>query len=97
MAAQTTPSINVYDSLPTVSLGYESLKEQVAAIICIKNKFFEICFINVQQQCDSCDCTLFAIANSTALAKIPIEYVTSRIEQMWQHLEEYFEAGAMHL
>ena len=88
----------MYDSLPANSLGSKSLQEQVAAIICTKEKFFELRFINVQRQCGSCECALFAIANSTALC--PGEdphWIHYDQKQMRRHLKECFEAGAMQL
>ena len=91
-------TIDVYDSLPANSLGSKSLQEQVAAIICTKDKFFELRFINVQRQCGSCDCALFAIANSTALC---LGEDPHRIhydqKQMRQHLKACFEARTMQL
>ena len=91
-------TIDVYDSLPANSLGSQSLREQVAAIIRTRDKFLELRFINVQRQCGSSDCALFAIANSTALClgKDPHQ-IRSDQKQMRQHLKECFEAGAMQL
>ena len=67
-------------------------------IICTKDKFFELRFINVQQQCGSCDCALFAITNSTALClgEDP-HWIRYDQKQMRQRLKECFEAGAMQL
>ena len=84
-------TIDVYDSLPANSLGSKSLQEQVSDIICTKDKFFELRFINVQWQCGSCDCVLFAIANSTALClgEDPHQICYDQ-KQMRQHLKECF-------
>ena len=81
----------MYDSLPANSLGSKSLQEQVSDIICTKDKFFKLRFINVQRQCGSCDCVLFAIANSTALClgEDPHQICYDQ-KQMRQHLKEYF-------
>ena len=91
-------TIDVYDSLPANSVGSKSLQEQVAAIIHTEETLFELRFINVQRQSGSCDCALFAIANSTALClgEDPHQIRYDQ-KQMRQHLKECFEAGAMQL
>ena len=91
-------TIDVYDSLPSNSVGSKSLQEQVAAIIHTEEKSFELRFINVQRQCGSSDCALFAIANSTALCLGEDPHrIRYNQKDMRKLLTECFEAGAMEL
>lgn len=60
LAAQTTPMTS-----STACLQFSWMTIPAKANCC--RKCFELSFINVQRQCSSSDCALFAITNSTAL------------------------------
>ena len=59
--------VDVYDSIPSYSIGSQSLRLQLAAILQTQEPQFHIRFVDVQRQSIGSDCGLFAIANATAL------------------------------
>ena len=60
-------SVDVYNSLPSMSKSSLALFKQVAAILKTSNRFFQLRHVNVQHQNGSADCGLFAIANAVVL------------------------------
>ena len=59
--------VDVYDSIPAYSIGSQSLRLQLAAIMRTQEPQFHIRFVDVQRQSGGSACGLFAIANATAL------------------------------
>ena len=91
-------TIAVYDSLPASSMGSKRLQVQVAAILHINEKCFELQYIDIQRQCGGSDCALFAIANCTALCMGEDPQLLRYNQwQMRQHLEKCYELGTMQL
>ena len=59
--------VDVYDSIPSYSIGSQSLYLQLAAILQTQEPLFHIHFVDIQCQSGGSPCGLFAIANATAL------------------------------
>ena len=60
-------TVDVYNSLPSMSKSSLALFKQVAAILKTSNRFFQLRHVNVQHQNGTADCGLFAIANAVVL------------------------------
>ena len=88
--------IDVYDSIPSYSVGSSTLARQLAAIIHTQRPTFELRCVNVQYQSGGNDCGLFAVANATALCNGQDPHsVGYNQSEMRQHLYESFEKQHM--
>ena len=89
--------MDVYDSIPSYSIGSQSLRLQLAAILRTKEPQFHIRFVDVQRQSGGSDCGLFAIAFATALCG-GLDPHIQNFEQskMREHLKECFVAHRLH-
>ena len=60
-------TVNVYDSMPHISINNFSLKSQIAAILKTPDQEFQVRHIDVQRQNGINGCALFAMAFATSL------------------------------
>ena len=58
--------INVFDSMHTGDIPL-STKEAIASLLCTTKKSISLVFPDVQQQPNSCDCGLFALAYASSV------------------------------
>ena len=89
-------TVNVYCSMPTLSIQSMSLRRQVSVILQTQVRSFELKFINVQRQIGANDCGLFAIANVTSLCLGSDPHLLRYDQsQMRNHLCKCFENNLM--
>ena len=77
--------MEVFDSMPAYSTTSSGLKRQVAAILTMSEKYFDLYHIDVQRQVGGSDCCLFAIAFAASLCARNTERYAQT--EMRQHLE----------
>ena len=83
--------VEVYDSIPSYSIGSQSLHRQLAAIIRTRERQFHVRFVDVQRQSGGSDCGLFATAFATALCNGQDPHLLSfEQSEMREHLKECF-------
>ena len=86
----------VYDSIPSYSIGSHSLFRQLAGILKIQEKHFHVHFVDVQRQSGGSNCGLFAIAFATTLCGgLDPHLLNFEQSKMRDHLKECFVANKL--
>ena len=91
-----TGVVDVYDSMPSCSIGSHDLTKQLATILRCSAKCMYVRYVNVQRQSGISDCGIFAIAFAAALC-MGIDPYTLNIDQKESrtHLLNCFEQKKM--
>ena len=63
-----TDTVEIYDSKPCHSIGAATLHTQIAKILKVREKSFDLRHIDVQRQKGGSDCALFAMAKQSHFA-----------------------------
>lgn len=88
--------VDVFDSIPSYSVGSSSLKSQVAAILRPRETSFTLQFVDTQRQSGSNDCALLAIDFATALChQQDPQLCTYDQGKMRSHLHQAFKQGIL--
>ncbi len=84
--------VDVYDSMPTLTMNSHYLQLQLAAILkCSKNSFI-VRHVNVQRQIGGSECGLFAISFATSLCMdFDPHTQTYHQDDMWSHFLQCIE------
>ena len=86
-------TVEIYDSKPCHSIGAATLHTQIAKILKVREKSFDLRHIDVQRQKGGSDCALFAMANAVTLCLGGDPHITGYMQKdLRPHLVNCFKA-----